>query len=216
MPDALGRPLLRRIGTRRLLLEPQLVAHARQMFALLQDPAIYRYENEAPPSVQWLEERFRRLETRVSADGREQWLNWVVRLRGGELIGFVQTTIREDRSASIAYVFGSAHWGRGYASEAVNAMLGELGALHGIDTFFAVLKRHNAQSIRLLERLGFAHVPSDPGAAVDVVAHPLLADESLMRRSGIRTAACADPSAQTGMATATSAAHDCASNRDSP
>src|SRR5689334_23661391 len=126
MPDALGRPLLRRIGTERLVLEPQLAAHARQMFALLQDPAIYRYENEAPPSVQWLEERFRRLETRVSADGREQWLNWVVRLRGGGLIGFVQATIREDRSASIAYVFGSAHWGRGYGSEAVNAMLGEL------------------------------------------------------------------------------------------
>ncbi|HSC98176.1 MAG TPA: GNAT family N-acetyltransferase, partial [Casimicrobiaceae bacterium] len=77
------------------------------MFTLLQDPALYRYENEAPPSLEWLEERFRRLETRRSADGNEQWLNWVVRLRGSSLIGFVQATLRKDRTGAVAYVFGS-------------------------------------------------------------------------------------------------------------
>jgi RimJ/RimL family protein N-acetyltransferase len=177
MLDPFHRPLLRRLSTRRLLLEPQVAAHAARMFTLLQDPAIYRYENEAPPSLEWLEERFRRLETRRSADGNEQWLNWVVRLRGSSLIGFVQATLRQDRSAAIAYVFGSAHWGRGYASEAVSAMLDELLAYYGVTSFAAVLKRDNLRSVRLLDRLGFA-----PAVPVGANANNVLPDEMLMQR----------------------------------
>ena len=71
-----------------------------------------------------LRERFAKLETRRSGDGREQWLNWVLRRRSGELIGYVQATVRGDGQAFIAYVLGSAHWGQGLASEAVAAVLG--------------------------------------------------------------------------------------------
>jgi RimJ/RimL family protein N-acetyltransferase len=206
MLDSLHRPLLRRLSTARLLLEPQIAAHAGRMFTLLQDPAIYRYENEAPPSVEWLEERFRRLETRRSADGNEQWLNWVVRLRGSSLIGFVQATLRQDRSAAIAYVFGSAHWGKGYASEAVKAMLAELVAYYGVTSFAAVLKRDNQHSVRLLDRLGFA------AAAVDCAsANDLPPDEVLMRRAatpGISGVA----SVAAGVAPATAVARDRASD----
>ena len=113
---------MRSITTERLLLEPQVAAHAEEMFTLLQDPAIYRYENEAPRSLELLHERFLRLESRVSADGAETWLNWVVRLQGVGLIGFVQATVHPDESAGIAYVFGSAYWGRGLAYEAVHAI----------------------------------------------------------------------------------------------
>ena len=122
---------MRSIATERLLLEPQVAAHAEEMFALLQDPAIYRYENEAPRSLELLRERFLRLESRVSADGAQTWLNWVVRLQGAGLIGFVQATIRPDGSADIAYVFGSAYWGRGLAYEAVHATLRALSARSG-------------------------------------------------------------------------------------
>lgn len=66
-------------------LEPQVAAHAEEMFAVLSDPAIYTHENQPPPSLEWLRERFRRLETRRSADGRERWLNWVIRMPSAEL-----------------------------------------------------------------------------------------------------------------------------------
>ena len=171
----------RAIATARLTLEPQVAAHAARMFALLQDPAIYRYENEAPPSVEWLQERFRRLESRASADGREQWLNWVVRVGADELIGFVQATIRRDCSAAIAYVFGSAHWGRGYATEAVSAMLRELVVRHGVVEYSAVLKRANGRSIRLLERLGFT-ANADAVEDGEIVHESMLADEIRMTR----------------------------------
>ena len=156
---------MRTLLTRRLALEPQLEAHADAMYALLQDPAIYRYENEPPHAVHWLRERFRRLESRTSADGSEQWLNWVVRLRDGELIGYVQATLCEASPAAIAYVFASAWWGRGYASEAVAAMMEELAANYGARWFSAVLKGDNVRSVRLLERLGFTRADSATGIA---------------------------------------------------
>src|SRR5881392_2854460 len=88
-------------------LEPQTAAHAEEMFELLSDPKIYRYEGKPPSSLESLRERFQRLESRRSPDGREQWLNWVIRLQGGEAAGYVQATVHEDGRAAIAYVLGS-------------------------------------------------------------------------------------------------------------
>ena len=70
-----------------LVLEPQMAAHAAEMFELLADTAIYEFENAPPESLAWLQRRFARLETRVSPDGQQQWLNWVVRLPSRELAG---------------------------------------------------------------------------------------------------------------------------------
>ena len=152
---------MRAVAAPRLVLEPQTAAHAAEMYALLADPALYRHENEPPPSVDWLRERFVRLESRRSSDGREEWLNWVIRLRAeGDLAGYVQATVRVDGSAAIAYVLGSAHWGRGLATEAVRAMIDELAAHHGVRTLRTVLKHSNGPSLRLLQRLGFA--PATP------------------------------------------------------
>jgi RimJ/RimL family protein N-acetyltransferase len=169
--------VMRALATQRLLLEPQRAEHADEMFALLQDPALYRYENEAPRSVERLRERFARLETRASGDGSEAWLNWVVRLPGAGLIGFTQATVHADDSAGIAYVFGSTYWGRGYAYEAVHAMLRELADRWHVRRFRAVLKRENARSLQLLARLGFAPGPRDAPPHDDVAA-----DETLMVR----------------------------------
>jgi RimJ/RimL family protein N-acetyltransferase len=144
---------------RSLTLEPQTAAHAEEMFALLSDAALYRYENQPPPSLEWLRERFTKLESRRSPDGRQRWLNWVIRLPGGELAGYVQATVHEDGRAAIAYVLGAKYWGRGLATEAVRAMIGELVRHHGVSNLTAVFKRDNLPSRRLLERLGFSPAP---------------------------------------------------------
>lgn len=175
--DADGADTERVIETPRLTLEPQRTAHAEAMFALLGDPAIYLFENEPPSSLPWLRERFIKLETRRSADGSEQWLNWVVRRRDAGLIGYVQATVQADGQALVAYIMASAHWGQGLASEALTAMAGELASHYGVHTLLAVFKRANDRSRRLLERNGFVGTgPDDPmRAAIDD-------DEDLMRR----------------------------------
>ncbi len=147
---------MRVIETARFTLEPQIAAHAEEMFVVLRDPAIYEYENQPPPSVEWLRARFTKLETRLSADGREQWLNWVIRVPTSELIGYVQATVRPGDDAAIAYELSSAYWGRGLGGGAVKAMMSELVEHYNVRNLFALLKRDNFRSVRLLERLGFS------------------------------------------------------------
>lgn len=144
----------------RFRLIPQVAAHADEMFALLDDPALHEHEGEPPESLEWLRERFARLESRRSADGSEEWLNWVVQLPSGELIGYVQATVSASGQADLAYVLGRRHWGRGLASRAVTLMIAELVAHHAVTALSAVLKRSNARSLRLLERLGFTPAPA--------------------------------------------------------
>ncbi|MSR59557.1 MAG: N-acetyltransferase [Planctomycetaceae bacterium] len=144
------------IQTDSLTLEPQVAAHADEMFAVLSDPAIYEYENSPPPSLEWLRERFTKLETRHSPDGREQWFDWVIRLPPSELIGYVQATVDSNGKAAIAYVLSSRYWGRGLARQAVQAMISELVDYHDVHSLSAVLRRENFRSMRLLERLGFS------------------------------------------------------------
>lgn len=160
---------MRVIETGSFVLEPQVAGHAEEMFVVLSDPAIYEYENEPPGSVEELRERFARLESRLSPDGQQQWLNWVIRMPSGELIGYVQATVFPDGRAALAYMLHSAYWGRGLASEVVRAMIGELAEQHGAQRLIAVLKLRNQRSLRLLERLGFAPVAHEPQEHDEIV-----------------------------------------------
>jgi ribosomal-protein-alanine N-acetyltransferase len=141
-----------------ITLEPQFESHAPALFEVLSDPAIYEFENEPPASVAALRTRLRRLESRVSPDGSQQWLNWVVRLHSGDVAGYVQATVHADRRAALAYMLGSRWWGKSIASRSVRAMIGELRARHGVRDCFAVLKGANTRSLRLLQRLGLKPV----------------------------------------------------------
>ena len=169
------------IKTAAFTLEPQTVAHAEEMFLVLSDPAIYEYENEPPPSLEWLRARFAKLESRLSADSQEQWLNWVIRLPTSELIGYVQATVHQDGRADIAYELSSAYWGRGLARQAVQAMISELVEHYEVVFLSATLKRENVRSLRLLERLGFALASPEQR-----VEHRVEPGELLMRREAHR------------------------------
>ena len=169
---------MRKIEAGPLQLEPQICAHAEEMFEVLSDRAIYEFENEPPPSVEWLRLRFEKLESRQSGDGREKWLNWVIRLPTGELIGYVQASVRPDGSALIAYELASRYWGRGYGPTAVEAMIGELTERYEVTLLRAVAKRQNRRSFSLLRRLGFVPADAEMEAAAGIDS-----DEAMMIRS---------------------------------
>jgi RimJ/RimL family protein N-acetyltransferase len=145
-------------------LEPQVEAHAVEMFAVLCDPAIYEFEGEPPPSVEALAAAYRRKESRRSPDGSQVWLNWVVRLPGGDLAGYVQATVMPGGYSYIGYEFSSRYWRRGIASAAVGAILRELGREYHVHQLVAVLKKSNHRSQGLLTKLGFMEAPPDQGA----------------------------------------------------
>lgn len=156
-------------------LEPLVVAHAREMFGVLSDPAIYEFENEPPPSETWLAERYARLERGAPSDASQVWLNWVLRQVDGELSGYVQATLLRPGVALIAYELASRHWRMGIGSSAVFAMLEELRANYEVRLFVAVLKAANYRSMGLLLRLGFQ--PASPQQMVEFGSEP---DEAVM------------------------------------
>ncbi len=152
---------MRSLEASRCTLEPLVVAHAQEMYEVLSDPAIYEFENEPPPSPAWLAERYARLERRASADGSQTWLNWVLRLPSGELAGYVQATVLRSGAALVAYELGSRFWRQGIGRCALEAMLDELKARHGVPLYVAVLKAANFRSLGLLRRLGFRHASAE-------------------------------------------------------
>ena len=141
--------------TARLLLEPLTRDHAAAMYEILRDPELYAYlDYGPPPSLDHLRGVYAQLEARVSPDGSELWLNWVVRPQDGAPVGFVQATVA-GAEAWVAYVLARASWGNGYAGEATQAMIDHLRSACGVTRFLATTEAENGQSIRLLERLGF-------------------------------------------------------------
>jgi [ribosomal protein S5]-alanine N-acetyltransferase len=154
------RPLVTRLCT----LEPQVEAHAPEMFSVLSDPAIYGFEGGPPPTVEALAAGYRRKESRQSPDGSEIWLNWVVRLPSGEATGYVQATVRQAQYAYVGYEFASIYWRRGIATAALRAVFEELACCYRVRRLVAVLKTANHRSLGLLRKLGFAEAPVEEWA----------------------------------------------------
>lgn len=152
------------LRTPRCTLEPQVEAHAEEMFGVLSDPAIYEFERVPPPSVERLAAGYRLRESRTSPDGRQKWLNWVVRLPSQEAAGYVQATVLESGVSYVAYEFASKYWRKGIGSASVAAMLEELVRTYGVRTFVAVLKAGNYRSLGLLDHLGFTLATQEQAA----------------------------------------------------
>ena len=186
---------------------PLQAVHAGEMFVVLSDPALYAVEGEPPPSVDWLAQRYARLESRASPDGGQQWLNWVVQLPctvarppGGVLAGAVQATVLPSGMAWVAYELASRHWRRGIGSAAVAAMLAELVSGYGVHTALAVLKARNAASQALLCKLGF--VPGWPLAAAAAAQEAVEDDEIVMHRRLVQADRADSPPTGTSQAAA--------------
>ena len=169
---------MKAIRTFRCDLEPQVEAHAPEMFKVLSDPAIYEFERVPPPSVERLAAGYRLRESRVSPDGREKWVNWVVRLPNAELAGYVQATVLESGVSYVAYEFASKHWRQGIGSASVGVMFEELAQAYGVHTFVAVLKSANYRSVGLLRRLAFG-----PGGAGDAEKYEAEQDAIVMLKT---------------------------------
>ncbi len=150
--------------THRLRLEPLRVEDAGEMVDVLSDARLYEFTGGSPPHVEELRRRYEAQVAGVSPDGREAWLNWVVRLRSdGTAIGYVQASIqRAGADAEVAWVIGRAWQGQGYASEAVGSMVTALRAA-GSRRLVAHVKAGHTASQRVAERAGLART----GAVVD-------------------------------------------------
>jgi RimJ/RimL family protein N-acetyltransferase len=143
------------IRTARLDLVPLRPDEADEMAGVLADPGLYAFTGGEPPDSDMLRERYQRQVVGQSADGSEQWLNWIARLReSGQAIGYVQATIRPAANeADVAWLISVASQGRGLASEAAAALVDWLIA-GGVRTIEAHIHPEHAASAAVARRAG--------------------------------------------------------------
>ena len=135
------------------------------VLASLQDPAIYTFLPEDPPTAESLQRRYDFLEKGRSPDGEELWLNWVAFLRGSMTpVGTFQATLPKNEAGAFAYIVFPAFWRQGYAREMATCVLSHLFASHDLPSLYAEIDTRNTGSIRLVESLGLSRVGTTEGA----------------------------------------------------
>ena len=150
-------------ATERLLTEPLTAAHAAELFAALDHPEVGTYLGG--PDVTTVDAMVERIAHLAAGPGPawpdEKWWNFVVRRAdSGDVIGRIEATTYGDWG-EVAYVFGPASWGAGYATEAMHWLIEFAQAQEAVDLWAAVHPL-NDRSIRLLTRLGFTAQPTPP------------------------------------------------------
>ena len=147
------------IETERLILEPTTEAHAPLLWPLLQDESLYHFIPQNPPSIEDLKKVYRAWSARKSPDGKEIWLNWVVRLRSsGQYIGQFQSGFDEKNGFSIAYTIGKSYQKQGYATEGMAGVIEFLFLKMNAKSIKSWVDTRNEPSIRLMKRLGFQSI----------------------------------------------------------
>ena len=148
-----------RLETAVLILEPLEARHADALFPGLADARIYRWiaVRELPQREQE-RARWQALESRLSPDGKFARLNWAVMRVDGTYVGRFDVEVDQNSNATnVGFVLLPDSWGRGYATQALTALLDHL-TQHGIRSFTATAASPNAASRRVLEKAGFEAV----------------------------------------------------------
>ena len=142
----------------RILLRRFRPADAEALAAYRNDPAVARYQGWKTP---WPAEEATRFVASLAglAPGTAgRWFQFAVGLAEDDaLIGdcALHCTRDDPRQAELGCSFGRAHQGKGYAGEAVAALLAYAFTKLDLHRVFAFTDVRNAPARRLLERTGF-------------------------------------------------------------
>ncbi|MFZ5880031.1 MAG: GNAT family N-acetyltransferase [Chloroflexota bacterium] len=157
--------------TERLLLRRFHESDLDAFRAYRNDPEVFQYQGWQTPYLREMAAEFI-AEMKDAIPGREgYWFQAAIQRRSDyTLLGDVAFCPQRGnpRQAYLGFTLARRFWGQGYAGEAVGAVLGFLFGELDMHRLIAVCDAENANSYRLLERLGFRreahHVESYPGA----------------------------------------------------
>lgn len=153
------------ITTGRLVLRTHEAGDVDALHRRRNDPEVARWQNWTLP---WPRATAEDLVADAMAMGGPldgQWWMLTVVERGGDgqggglagaIVGDLAVHLSNGgRTAEIGYTFASSHWGRGYAAEAVEALLAWLFEQQGVSRVAGMLHPANRPSAMVLERTGF-------------------------------------------------------------
>jgi [ribosomal protein S5]-alanine N-acetyltransferase len=144
-------------STSQLLIEPLKETHASTFYPLMQDEKIYEWISSVPPkSLESLTHHWQKLESRLSPDKTEAWLDWAVRRKSdGVYVGKLDACVTSNKIANnVGYFFFPKYWGLGLATEALKALTRHL-IENDINELKAYVTEGNLASYRVLEKAGY-------------------------------------------------------------
>jgi len=144
------------LKTSRLTLRPITIADADALFEARGDPEVMRYWDwPAQKSAAQIRKVFEAHIREISGGGT---LWWVAALSpDGPAIGECDLSEidAQHRRAEVGFLFARRWWGKGYAREAMEAVIEYGFGSLGLERLWARCHAGNVASQRLLERLGF-------------------------------------------------------------
>lgn len=150
-----AKPRLAILETERLKLDPLVEADAEDLFPMMDDPEVMAYwdvpEIDDPDVVAEVV----RAQVAEMADGDA--IYWSIRtMQDAAFIGCCDLSDidRRHKRAEVGFMLGRGSWGRGYAEEAMQAVIAYAGA-SGLRRLTARTHLGNRRSESLLEQFGF-------------------------------------------------------------
>ena len=142
------------LHTDRLTVRMLRAGDAEEFVAYRNDPTVAQYQDWAMPYA--VEAGRQLIADQAEMDGptRGDWVQMAVEV-AGQLVGDVAVKVSGDGgTATVGYTLAPAHQGRGYASEALAAVVDALCA-GGVHRFEASLYPENVASMLVVEAVGF-------------------------------------------------------------
>lgn len=160
------------IETARLRLRQPAVEDAQAIFAeYAQDTEVTRYLTWKPSL--FVDETRRHLELGLAAWREGKAFHWAVTGKeDNQFLGMVSLRV-DGYKVELGYVLARAHWGRGYMTEAVRAVVDWALKQEGVYRVWAVCDVENRASARVLEKAGMTR----EGLLRRWSVHPNLSDE---------------------------------------
>ncbi|MEM1422418.1 MAG: GNAT family N-acetyltransferase [Planctomycetota bacterium] len=148
------------LRTQRLLLEPFARGHAQEVTPVIGHPLVADTTSNIPHPYTERDATGFAEAIESSAGGLHCWL---LRTRGARaIVGGVGLHGFEGDAAEFGYWIGVDHWGNGYATEALVALLGHAFATLGLARLHACYFARNPASKRVMEKAGCT--PREHGA----------------------------------------------------
>ncbi len=154
--DSRFRPLV----TPRLVLRRSRPEDARAISGYRSDPDVHRYQGWDRTDVAGVGAEIEEMARRAPGEP-DGWVQLSVELReGGELVGDVGLSLvgGEPGVIKVGYTIAPAFQGRGYATEAVGALVAYAFDVLGAEVVRAHASAENAASIRVAEKVGMSLV----------------------------------------------------------
>ncbi len=146
-----------RLETERLIIREFKEEDLDELAPILADPDVMEFSSSGPLSR---DEAQTYLQQRILDHYKEHGYGFwaIVSKKTKKIIGLagpLRQRVDDEECIEIGYRIASSEWGKGFASEAVQAIRDYVFSYFNLDKVIAIIEPRNIRSVRVAEKLGF-------------------------------------------------------------